>query len=160
MNATHEEWRPVVGHSGYEVSNLGNVRSVDRIVVRYQRGRRVEQPRRGQSITPVANVKSGHLFVRLGRAAHCTVHALVLEAFVGPRPSGLEGCHNNGDPSDNNVSNLRWDSRSSNLRDAVRHGTHPMSSKTHCKNGHEFTPENTVTTARQRRCRACRRIYG
>ena len=48
---------------------------------------------------------------------------LVATAFHGPCPSGLECCHNNGDPSDNQASNLRWDTRESNQADRVDHGT-------------------------------------
>ena len=49
--------------------------------------------------------------------AHC-----VLNAFVGPRPDGLFACHNNGDKLDNSLSNLRWDTRSNNERDKLKHG--------------------------------------
>lgn len=53
------------------------------------------------------------------------VHRLVLEAFVGPCPPGMECCHNNGNPADNRLENLRWDTRSANCLDAVQHGTSP-----------------------------------
>ena len=48
-------------------------------------------------------------------------HLLVLEAHVSPRPVGLEGCHNDGDPTNNVVGNLRWDTHSANLLDIARH---------------------------------------
>jgi hypothetical protein len=69
----------------------------------------------------------------------------------------MECCHYDGDPANNRVGNLRWDTRSSNNLDAVRHGTHWAAKKTHCKHGHEFTPENTGVQAggRGRRCRTC-----
>ncbi len=38
-------------------------------------------------------------------------------------PDGLEGCHGDRDPSNNHLSNLRWDTRVSNTEDAIRHGT-------------------------------------
>ena len=50
------------------------------------------------------------------------VHRLILETFVGPCPDGMECCHYNGDPTDNRLENLRWDTRSNNRLDAVRHG--------------------------------------
>jgi hypothetical protein len=61
---------------------------------------------------------------RNGRQYKFLVHRLVLEAFVGPCPPGMECCHNNGDPSDNRLENLRWDTHSGNTMDSLSHGTH------------------------------------
>lgn len=61
--------------------------------------------------------------MRDGRQYSRKVHVLVALAFLGPRPEGHDVCHNNGNPADNRVENLRYDTRSANLRDAVRHGT-------------------------------------
>lgn len=52
------------------------------------------------------------------------VHRLVLETFIGPCPVGMEACHNNGNRQDNRLANLRWDTHSNNVKDAVKHGTH------------------------------------
>lgn len=90
--------------------------------------------------------KSGHSYVALtrqNRKRNLFVHRAVLMAYVGPCPEGLEACHNDGDPSNNTVGNLRWDTHSANTFDKVRHGRHPMAKKTHCIHGHPFTPENT-----------------
>lgn len=51
------------------------------------------------------------------------LHRLILEAFVGPCPDGMEGCHNDGDPENNAISNLRWDTPFNNTADKNRHGT-------------------------------------
>lgn len=51
------------------------------------------------------------------------VHHLVLEAFVGPRLPGMEGCHGCRGVSDNSLANLRWDTKSANQADRVLHGT-------------------------------------
>lgn len=53
------------------------------------------------------------------------VHHLVLEAFVGPRPNGMEACHTDDDFSNNALSNLRWDTPSSNVADRIRNGKQP-----------------------------------
>jgi hypothetical protein len=71
----------------------------------------------------------GYRQVRLirddGPGVVCKVHHLVLTAFVGPCPPGLECCHNDGNPANNHVSNLRWDTRFANIHDSIRHGTFP-----------------------------------
>src|SRR3546814_4878852 len=53
------------------------------------------------------------------------VHDLVTEAFIGPKPRGLEVCHNNGTRNDNRLVNLRYDTRSANAMDRHLHGTLP-----------------------------------
>lgn len=68
----------------------------------------------------------GHLRIELrngrGETQKFFVHRLVLELFVGPQPIGMEACHNDGDPTNNHVENLRWDTREGNWQDRKRHG--------------------------------------
>lgn len=127
-----EYWRST-GVTGYEVSNAGRVRGPRGI------------------LRPFAGDARGHLKVDLcGRRVF--VHRLVLDAFVGPCPDGMEGCHNNGNPADNRVENLRWDTRSANVIDIRER-------RTHCPSGHTFTAENTYIEPATgwRRCRQCKR---
>ncbi len=152
-----EQWRPIPSHEGfYEVSDLGRIRSLDRIVQR-----RNNSPMRvkGKLILTHQN-KSGHHDVHLGDRARGLLHRFVLEAFVGRCPDGMEACHINDNPSDNRLVNLRWDTRDANMRDRLINGRqHHNGSKTHCKYGHEFTPENTYSAPRGgRACRTCRRV--
>jgi hypothetical protein len=141
-----ETWKAVVGYEGlYEVSDAGRVRSLPRNTTS------------GKILKPTPRTK-GHLAVSLhnmGRKS-VAVHKLVLEAFVGPAPVGMECCHNDGIPSNNVLSNLRWGTKSSNALDQVKHGVHNMASKTHCINGHEYTNENTyhIRTG-GRMCKTC-----
>lgn len=67
----------------------------------------------------------GHVRVCLGRglANKRYVHRLVLEAFIGPRPEGMECCHNDGNPANNVLENLRWGTPVGNQADRIRHGT-------------------------------------
>jgi len=58
-----------------------------------------------------------------GIAKILKVHRLVLEAFVGPCPKGMECCHENGNRGDNRLSNLRWDTPKNNCADRIKHGT-------------------------------------
>jgi hypothetical protein len=47
---------------------------------------------------------------------------LVMLAFVGPCPPGMEVCHYDGNPTNNRLDNLRYDTHQANMEDAVRHG--------------------------------------
>lgn len=157
VNATQEEWRPIAGYEGsYEVSNHGRVRSLDRQVRSKGSGYRTSPG----VILRQWNHQFGYKQVALRQHGQCHkkhVHSLVLTAFRGPRPAGMVTCHNDGDPANNHIDNLRWDTESSNRRDSVRHGTHPWANKTHCPQRHAYTPENTVLNSRGRReCRQCR----
>ncbi len=68
----------------------------------------------------------GHLKVTLcskGIKKDFYVHRLILLAFVSDCPERAEGCHNDGDVKNNQLSNLRWDTRKSNHADKKKHGT-------------------------------------
>lgn len=152
---SEERWRPVVGFEGwYEVSDRGGVRSVDR-VVECSDGRRV--PYRGRVLAQGTHPK-GYRTVWLGRngTKKCVyVHRLVLESFVGPAPAGHECCHGDGDAGNNSLENLRWDTRSANNFDRVRHGTHPNAVKTVCPRGHLLVEPNLVRAELARGKRSC-----
>lgn len=154
---TGEVWRPVPGYHGfYEVSDHGRVRGLPRVVAHSIPGRTRSAP--GKVLDQETD-KKGRKIVRLsrdGKPRRRRVHTLVLEAFVGPCPAGMEGCHNNGDPTDNRPGNLRWDTRSSNQADAVAHGTHHNSSKTRCvKFGHQLIHPNLCAGELARGGRSC-----
>lgn len=156
------EWRDVPGFEGiYQVSNQGQVRSLDRIV--YDRRRPNGFVRKGVLLSPALQ-KFGHFRIRLqhrGRKKAYGVHQLVLMAFVGPCPPGLQCCHNDGNPANNRVENLRWDTPLSNSRDAVKHGSAWYLHLTECPQGHPYDGVNTYLTPKGRRdCRACRREAG
>lgn len=69
------------------------------------------------------------LIVGRGRMVKLRAHSLVLLTFVGPAPEGCEGCHEDGNPLNNALSNLRWDTHGNNVRDCARHGTAPAGEK-------------------------------
>ncbi|MGB8390136.1 HNH endonuclease [Mycobacterium sp.] len=83
-------------------------------------------------------------------------HRLALSAVVGPCPPVTECCHWDDDKANNNVWNLRWASRSANIKDCVRNGSHNMTHRTHCARGHAYSPENTrILKPEGRRCGTC-----
>lgn len=146
-----EQWREVPGFPGYEISDLGRVRSW--------------RPWRGQPVPRLMKAlpdSAGYLRVapfRDGTNVFRSIHRLVMEAFVGPPPDGMETRHLNGDKTDNRLINLAYGTRSENTYDQVQHGTHVAARKTHCDRGHAFDEANTYQRARGgRTCRACARI--
>lgn len=112
-----EIWKPVVGYEGaYEVSNMGRVRSIPhyvRLVVRSGTVCRRLSP--GVLLKP-GPLADRHVTVAIGRRNSRLVHQLVLEAFVGPRPEGCEVLHLNHVPDDNRLENLRYGTRSENIK--------------------------------------------
>jgi hypothetical protein len=144
-----EVWRSVPGYERtYEVSDMGQVRSQPR-------------PRTRGGVLRQKIGKRGYPAVSLvqdGRQVTQEVHRLVAAAFLGPRPVDADVRHLDGDRLRPHASNLAYGTRSENLADALRHGTHPTASRTHCPSRHEYTPENTrVIPSRPtaRYCRAC-----
>ena len=67
----------------------------------------------------------GHVAVQLwieGKVRIVGLHRLVLEAFVGPCPEGMECLHGDGNPENNYISNLRWGTHKENGLDRKKHG--------------------------------------
>ena len=112
--ALGETWKPINGHEHrYEVSDCGRVRSLKsnwcKILKQYPAKRRGYMT---VTLWDRANKKKDFRYV----------HRLVLETFCGCCPEGQEACHNDGDKRNNKLSNLRWDTKSENVKDLYRHG--------------------------------------
>lgn len=138
-----ERWRPVVGWEDlYAVSDRGRVQSLRKQII-------LSLQRRDED---------GYLFVTLcrnGVKRVRRVHHLVLEAFVGPCPPGMQCCHRDDDPENNALWNLRWDTPKGNGADRERNNTQ-------CPAGHDYTELNTYEFVRkdgrrEKHCRQCRR---
>lgn len=133
---TEEIWKDISGYEGYyQVSNLGRVKSVPRVIpVTCSKTGEVlyERKIRERILKESPSGKYGHTFVTLWKGhvnSQPLVHHLVLEAFVASRPAGMEGCHNDGNGSNNRLDNLRWDTPKNNAADKKKHGTHLVGSK-------------------------------
>jgi hypothetical protein len=154
-----EEWRPVVGWIGYEVSDLGNVKSLDRLVT-YCTG--AVHLHLGQVLQPALN-PSGYLTVGLHngeRKRTITVHILVLAAFRGPMLPGQETRHLDSDPTNNKLNNLVYGTRSENNIDRVHRGTHHQVAKVMCIYNHIFIGRTLrITSDGHRMCRACNNAH-
>lgn len=113
-----EIWKDIPSFEGYQVSNLGRVRSIDRIVLTKD-GRNICY--KGKLLKLHPN-KQGYLQVLLGTKNMQRVHLIVLKTFIGPRPPMKEGCHKDGNRKNNWRTNLCWGSKSKNAIDRVKHG--------------------------------------
>lgn len=120
-----EIWKPIPGQPGYEASNLGRIRSIDRSI-----GGKNPRRLRGKILKLAVNPHGGHLQVNLACKTF-RVPGLVMRAFVGECPPGLEVCHHDDDPSNNSLRNMRYDTRLSNHADRKKNGrrTGPWRSK-------------------------------
>lgn len=158
---TAEEWRAVPGHEGfYEVSDLGNVRSLDRIITD-KRGFKL--PRRGKPLRPTPSGPMSYPNLKLrGRTRY--LHDLVTSAFIGPKPPGQLVRHLNGITSDARLSNLAYGTYAENFADSLRHGTFAprrLRILNGCRSGHTYPDDRKpgaecriCATARMRRWRA------
>lgn len=113
-------YKSIKGYEGiYEVSELGQVRSVDRIVKFKDSS---TSKRKGKELKPSMD-KGGYAIVHLnknGIAKTCNVHRLVAETFV-PNPDNLPEVHHlNHDRKDNRVQNLQWVTRSEQMDEHLR----------------------------------------
>jgi len=93
-----------------------------------------------------------------GARYRCTVHRWTYELHIATIPAGLDLDHLCRVRHCVNPWHLEPVTRSVNLKRAVGIGSQ-WSKRTHCKNGHEYTAENTYRSARDnaRVCRQCQR---
>lgn len=99
-----EEWRPVKGAPGYEVSSLGRVRG--------RTGKILRGSRAG----------AGYRTFAIGHRVRRYVHHVVAEAFIGPRPKGHEVNHKDGVKANCAKDNLEYTTHAENQR----HGYHTL----------------------------------
>ena len=126
-----EQWRPVKGYENlYEVSNMGNIRSLN-----YRRTRKTK------ILKPIID-RYGYLSVVLCKNSnqqHKSIHRLVADAFIHNPEGKLEVNHIDGDKTNNKASNLEWSTRSenvqhsydTNLHELLRGENNPMYGKKH-----------------------------
>lgn len=147
-----EEWRPVPGYeSTYLVSSHGRVASIPR--PRTKGGLCKQKIAKRGGYPTVSLIQGGKQRTRY-------VHALVAEAFIGPRPEGMDVRHLDGNPLRPELANLAYGTRSQNNRDKVAHGTDHHASKTHCPQGHPYSGDNLLTVPSRpgtRYCKTCNR---
>jgi hypothetical protein len=112
-----EEWRPVPGFPGYDVSNLGRVRAWYNARRNLRSEPRIRKTPPNRAGYPTVTMQAdGHPYCPL-------VHRLVMLAFVGPCPEGMEARHLDGNPGNARLDNLRYGTPKENAADMAAHGT-------------------------------------
>ena len=124
-----ENWKDVPGYEGlYAVSDMGQVKSLERLAqTKGGASRRI-----GGKLLAVHSNGAGYRHVRLcknGTLTTMLLHRLVLEAFVGARPEGMEARHRDGIRANNTLRNLVWGTKKENADDRIEHGTSPVGAR-------------------------------
>ena len=128
MSIVTETWRPDAFGFPYDICTDSSVRN----------------QKTGHVLKPSID-KHGYARVRLckdGKSRQIFVHRLVLEAFVGPMPPGKECSHINGDPLDNRLENLEYDTHKGNEAAKIAHGTTNRGSR---NSSAKLSPEDVRT---------------
>lgn len=141
-------YREVVGFVGYAVGSDGSVWGC------LGRGKRAGQIDREWRLMTAHTRSKGHKrlpyqkvgLVKGGKLYHLSVHAIVLEAFCGPCPSGMQGLHEDDNPKNNAIDNLRWGTPKANSEQRTRTGRQVRGSSV---TGSRLTAEQ-VASARRR----------
>ena len=121
----NEAWRAVPEWPAYEVSDLGRVKRVAG----------GKGSHRAHILNARRNGNVDYLAVCLShrrQPGRFLVHRLVLTAFVGPCPDGMEAAHINGCKTDNRLANLQWVTHRENESHKLLHGTHSIGEKNGC----------------------------
>ena len=124
-----EIWKDIPGYENmYQVSDLGKVRSVDRVIIR----------RDGKKYTSKGKIlkqntdRYGYNYVNLRKDYNqksFIIHNLVTSIFIGEKPKGYEVCHIDSNKKNNSIYNLRYDTKRENAIDHYRNGNKKENSK-------------------------------
>ena len=108
------KWMPIIDFPGYQISNYGEIRRGEKILLKQLNH---------NGYYKIGLFKGGRFYRRF-------VHRLVLLTFIGPPPEGHETSHLDGDRTNNNLTNLAWESKAANMFRKRLHGTIVQGEKT------------------------------
>jgi hypothetical protein len=142
----NEIWKPIkeikkkdkiLKFEGYEVSNFGRVRTYKQKYGKLSKSAihsGINRPlRQIPTLITGRPDPAGYMQLCLSdvnkQRYNIRIHIVVAQTFLGFPEEGLVVCHFNDIKTDNRLENLRYDTQKSNIRDAQRNGSFPISSK-------------------------------
>lgn len=132
-----EIWKDIKGYEGlYQVSDLGRVKSLDSIRTDSIGRKKFNKGQLLNAHTQKGRKRKVVYLTHKSEKKTVFVHKLVMQAFVGAPPAGMEVCHNDGDEGNNVLTNLRYDTKSENQIDIYRYGSKSSAGK--------LTPEQVL----------------
>lgn len=118
-----EEWKDIPGYEGlYQASSQGRIRSLTRGYIGVHEEKRILKPghnRQGRLQVVLCRIPEGQ--IKGAVTKRFQLHLLVLLAFKGPKPEGLNGLHEDGNHLNNCPDNLYYGTQKQNMADKVRH---------------------------------------
>ena len=115
-----EEWKNIPFYeSFYEASNLGRIRSLDRVVNVKYNSKRLHKGRILKS-TPQTSGHLGVVLCKYGKTKIFRVHTLIWLAFNGKIPTNLQMDHIDNNPTNNVLTNLRLCTQSQNNMNSIK----------------------------------------
>ena len=118
-----EIWKDIKNYEGlYQVSNLGNIKSIDHYILQNNNGTYINRLYKGKLIK-LQKERNGYIKVHLckkGISKWFSVHRLVAEAFILHNEINNIVNHIDNNPSNNNVNNLEWTTYKGNMQWATK----------------------------------------
>lgn len=149
-----EIWKNIPNYEGlYQVSNLGNIRSLDKFSFTNNRFNKMKRKVKGRILKPYLNEKTGYLQIVLSnnkKQKTWLVHRLVAQTFISNLENKPQVNHIDGDKNNNNINNLEWCTCSENIKHAFINNLSHSNFKVQCGSNHHFFGKHHSTEAKQK----------
>lgn len=131
-------WHDIPGYEWLYQFNwhTNEVKSIERTAYMYR------WPRKVRSRILKTNIHNGSVFVILNKDGNSKIYCLwrlTLLITTWPKPEWMVCCHNDWNQYNNFPDNVRYDTQSENIKDAVRHWTHDSHKRWVKRIGHDET---------------------